>query len=871
MSRVPQPARATADSVVSNLVRRRSGKIEVWYVMGEQNTSGLAPHEEQAVAERLAYALSNVRGYRGRMHLSAKPFQVEHWGRELERRAVDPLPDTPGTPSFADWVEQMGMALAESHAAEPLAMCAFVAKTSVSKKAWRRIVAHFTKKPWDSTIPHDELNEEVTELDRVMALPGVDARRASTAEVDWLTHRGHALGVPAPALPFLGESVISTEQMRRYTDPAQVTYDPREDTLKVRVLRAGEQVEKRAAILAVSTLAGRRYQPLDQTMTHWMSVHRQEGMPEVEWMVDFEVIDPRPREANLLNVVTRLSNISAVFRANKTNPPLDLKIAEQQVMRAHQDATSSDQTTATWVKARMYIAVPGESDKDVRAKVKKLTTAASQKKGVELTWAPRSQYAFSDAFLPGVRPPAHAGLAPEMPARLFATGMPNAAESLGDQQGALVGHMKYDRNRPVLVDLHYAHEIDVSGTVAIIGDQGAGKTFTVNTLLYNQARMGDHCAYFAPDGQGARLGKLPEIAPYFQHIDLTGKDAQPGILAPTQLIPPVQRSAYPNDTAYREALFRSQRARNTLVYERLFECLPYQMRGPAAEAALTHAIGRVGTEYGTNPWHYIDELRRGDDQAKKIAQILAGLAEQSDEGALLFPASASDEVGVAENYRDSGRRVTVVSMQELKAPRKDAKPAGWSRSQRMFFPIMASAAFLTARMVYADFTTPTTTAFDEGKKLARTDSGMFLMTDLAENASRKHKASVIFTMLDPQPLVDGEISNLVKMWMLGHMEDVKLAEKAARLMGRQDDARRVAEQTTRFGKGQWFMRDVPSRPDQPGRFGEMQWTLDHNPQLRAVLRSEQLAYRQAPDTILGGHADTDSVDLPAMGGERDAA
>lgn len=851
MSKVPAPKRATAHSVVGSLARRRSGKIEAWYLLGEQNTSGLPPHEERHLIEQFAYSLSRMQGYKGRIRVSARPFQVQHWGIELEKRAVDPLPAAEGV-TFADWVEAQGHALAESSSAEPAVYAAVVLHTAVSKRSWRKIKSLLKRQPWEKNLPHPELVEELRQVDETMAGVGVQARRATTAEIDWLTHRGTTLGAPAPSLPYLGGSVLDEQQMRAYTDPSDTFYDPREKTLDVEVQRSGQPVRRRVAILVASQIAGRRLHPLDQSKTGWLTYHRKLGLPEVEWSVDYEVVDSRRNVSSLLNMVTRLRNIKQEYEDNDTAAPIDLDMAEQQAMVAHQAATSSDQIEATEVHARIYCMVPGATEDEVRRKVERITDRYSRDMGITLTWAPEAQYAFTDAFIPGVAPPTFSGLRPEMPARLFATSLPNSASTLGDGEGWLAGQMADDPNSKVLIDLHYVHkaEVDLGGSVAVIASQGYGKTTTTNKMLYSQAQMGDHVAYFAPDGQGARLGRLPEIAPYFQNIDLTGEDAEPGILAPTQLIPPTRRSAYPTgmdgDKEHRAALARSTRARSTFIYERLYECLPYNLQvNDGTEGALTTAIGARGTEYGLNPWRYIDELMRGDEYAQKLAQVLAGLAEQSVEGQLLFPTDRVGEVGLSENYHDNTRRITVVSLQELKAPRRDTPPAQWNRSQRLFFPVMASAAYLTARMVYADFTTPTTTAFDEGKKLARSDSGSFLMSDMAENASRKHKAAVIFTMLDTEPLETAGITNLMSMWLLGHMESTEMAERAARHMGREEDARRIAEQAKLLGKGEWFMRDAPRRSGEAGRFGKMRWTLDENPTLLQVLTSEQMRVRDS--------------------------
>lgn len=835
-ARVPSEKRPMPKGVVNNLFRRRSDTIEAWWALGPQRANGLAAHEELGLIEQFAYALSQLPGRRGRFRVSSRPFQVEHWGRNLEARTLNPLPATEGH-TFPDWVESMGNVLAQSSNGESVVPFSLQLDTKVSGRSWRRLLEQADRNRGEA-LAHEALADELDKLNTIMALPGVDATPLSAAAGHWLMTRSAALGIPAPALPYLGGDVIDEHYMRSITDPVNIYYDPTQRTLQVHAVRDGELVEQRVAILNVGQVQGRRLYPLDQDMTRWLTHQRTVGMPEVEWAGSFDIVDDRKNESKLLGMVGRMQNFADEYLVNGSKPPIDLLLATDKVMEAHRDATGADQIAATSMKVHMYCAVPGDTEKEVLAKVDALTTAYNREVGVELVHAPDAQYTFLDAFMPGVAPPMHPGRAPSLPIRLFATGLPHSTTTLGDNQGPVVGELAEDPSRAWLWDVHRVHEsdVDLGGTVTITAAQGWGKTLTANTLFYNSMQQGDLCAMFAPDGQGARMGALPEIAPYFQHIDLTG-DVVPGILAASQLIADPKRSAYPSQEKYLAAVKRANQRRASLIFDQLNECLPYRMQiKETTEGLLAKAIHTAGADYGTNPWRYIHELERMDNEnASSIALILRGITEDAL-GTLLFPEYTNGEVGASQNIIDANARGTVVSMQQVKAPKKDKQPTAWNRSERLFFPVMNAGAHLTAEMAYADFTTPTTIVMDEGKKLVRTGSGAALLADLVENVSRKHKAAVILTQLDMAPVIDAELTNLITTHLLGHMEDVDAAEVAAQHMGRRGAAaRRIAEQAASLGKGDWFVSD------HLGQFGLAHWRLDHNPALFEVLRSEEIA------------------------------
>ncbi|MBO2448719.1 ATP-binding protein [Actinomadura barringtoniae] len=73
----------------------------------------------------------------------------------------------------------------------------------------------------------------------------------------------------------------------------------------------------------------------------------------------------------------------------------------------------------------------------------------------------------------------------------LAAGMPFAGTQLGDPYGALIGYsMDCGAVQPVLLDLSYGPRTNRSGATALVGDLGAGKSYTLKSLVWTTVTRG---------------------------------------------------------------------------------------------------------------------------------------------------------------------------------------------------------------------------------------------------------------------------------------------------------------------------------------------------------------------------------------------
>src|SRR5256885_14967500 len=117
-------------------------------------------------------------------------------------------------------------------------------------------------------------------------------------------------------------------------------------------------------------------------------------------------------------------------------------------------------------------------------------------------------------FIPG-EPLANTGYLRRMPVKLFAAALPQAASTVGDRRGDLIGRTAGTCRRPVFLDLPFPMEArERSGLGAFVAEPGGGKSTLIGALGYLNARRGVQVTLLAPPRRPARPCRIPERRPH---------------------------------------------------------------------------------------------------------------------------------------------------------------------------------------------------------------------------------------------------------------------------------------------------------------------------------------------------------------------
>ena len=210
---------------------------------------------------------------------------------------------------------------------------------------------------------------------------------------------------------------------------------------------------------------------------------------------------------------------------------------------------------------------------------------------------PKGQDALAREFIPG-EPLANTGYLRRMPVKLLAAAVPQAASTVGDRRGDLIGRTAGTSRRPVFLDLHFPMEVrERSGLAVFVAEPGGGKSTLLGALGYLAARRGVQVTLLDPSGPLARLCQMPELRPFSRVLNLTGSEQ--GTLAPYALIPTPQRvSTTPpgpaGDQEYGIAVSNARAERRMLVQDICSMLVPPQVAREASTAtALRHAVRTV--------------------------------------------------------------------------------------------------------------------------------------------------------------------------------------------------------------------------------------------------------------------------------------
>jgi hypothetical protein len=463
---------------------------------------------------------------------------------------------------------------------------------------------------------------------------------------------------------------------------------------------------------------------------------------------------------------------------------------------------------------------------------------------------PKNQDWLSREFIPG-EPLANTGYLRRMPVKLFAAALPQAASTVGDRRGDLIGRTAGTCRRPVFLDLHFPMEVrERSGLAVFVAEPGGGKSTLLGALGYLGARRGVQVTLLDPSGPLARLCAMPELRPFSRVLNLTGSEQ--GTLAPYALIPTPQRAHYAagpgGDREFEIAVSNARAERRMLVQDICMMLVPPQVAREASTATLLrHAVRQVPAEETST----LDDVVRclqeiGDDESRELGNLLLDTAEMPL--ALLFFGSPPSGLLGAD------AALTVITMAGLRLPDLKIEREYWSAEEALALPMLHTAHRLAVRRCYGgDMGRRKLVGLDEAHFMEGWRSGRSFLVRLARD-SRKWNLGALVASQNPRDILGLDVQNLVSTVFVGRIaEDSEIAAEALRLLrvptgvGYEQTLAALSQVDTsssaRLGFREFVMRDVD------GRVQKVRVDVSYVPELLTYLNTTPAAVGPATPVL----------------------
>lgn len=592
-----------------------------------------------------------------------------------------------------------------------------------------------------------ELHALSDEIERVTHIvTGMGGALASNVDMDWLLTRSHALGLPVSGQRPVPTEHMEAEDLVSYTDLAEHTQDPYSPTVTVRGTGALAGMTRSVCVLSLGTM-----QPLSipESADPWMAKADMAGIP-VEWSARFYV---RPSETVAGELTHQMDKVRSQVRHytddHELDPPMRLERQHQQVRRIDDEMSSGLTQRGTRLIGWWRMAVSAPTEDAALDYARRLSDLYKPAVRIE---HPAAQHAYAAEFMPGAAL-ATRGYQRRGSVVWAAAALPQVTASVGDQQGVLLGETVTRTVRPVAWDPWLSQREDGSGLTALLAGLGGGKSVFGGMAIYKSLWLGAQWTVLDPSGPLARLGQVPELAPYTRVINLL--DAKPGTLNPYRIVPEPRPEHYADednpDSAYRRAKTLAAATRRRLTLDALTGLLPYEVQTQAAtRMVLNRAIRACGGERAMHPGHVLRALKqdRSDDgeHARNVHDLLD---EVGDRLQLLIPDSEEDDPYATQQ----DARLTVLTMPGLTLPKETVERKDWDGREQESVVLLNLAAWLTQRNVYDQPMHSRKGVFiDEASFLSEVSTGKMLMNRFARD-SRKWSLRVLLASQVPADLL----------------------------------------------------------------------------------------------------------------------
>ncbi|WP_438872682.1 ATP-binding protein [Paractinoplanes pyxinae] len=785
--------------------------VTAWYYLPEVRWAFRPDAEREALLSAISEQYAGLAGFRLHLRRTNRPFPADEWARTVDSFTAKPLPDVRGGTSWSDHlVAAQRHLLSVNHAEGQTYLGVTFARRSLGDTFSERVLRIFGRGTSDGE--RRKLNRAVEQFDEVLNAFGMRGRRVTPQELEWLLFRSVALCMapPGPLSPVTngqwdtGDLLALTEQVERYRTPYG-------STVKLVNRMTGE--ERHVAVLSVG-----RMEPLEIPEKHepWMHFHERLPWP-MELSSRIDILGSGSSFKNLEHRLRMIRSQQLDYAEHGIDAPPELERLAKRALVIGDEMTTGLPVESARAHGWHRIAVGGATREECLERARRLIQLYSRELRISLQH-PKNQDQLAREFIPG-EPIANTGYVRRMPVKLLAAALPQAASTVGDRRGDLIGRTAGTCRRPVFLDLHFPMEVrERSGLGVFVAEPGGGKSTLMGALGYLNARRGVQVTLLDPSGPLARLCQMPELRPYSRVLNLTGSEQ--GTLAPYALIPTPVRSEFATgpagDREFEIAVSNARAERRMLVQDICSMLVPPQVAKEASTATLLrHAVRQVPAEETSTLDDVVRTLQGlDDDEGRELANLLLDTAEMPL--ALLFFGSPPQHLLGAD------AALTVITMAGLRLPDLKIEREYWSAEESLALPMLHTAHRLAVRRCYGgSMSSRKMVGLDEAHFMEGWRSGRSFLVRLARD-SRKWNLAALVASQNPRDILGLDVQNLVSTVFVGRIaEDQEIASEALRLLrvpvhdGYEATLASLSQVDTssssRLGFREFVMRDVDGR------------------------------------------------------------
>ncbi|MFJ3630460.1 ATP-binding protein [Streptomyces albidoflavus] len=762
--------------VVGHLTVTRTGAVTAWYTLAPARWSFRTGRDRERLVHDAGARWADLRGRSVHLRVTHRPYPVARWAAALHGAARDPLPG---------WEPYL---LAEQARVGSLPLADKLVMVGVSvDRLGALATAAGRLRPATVDRQLARMHDQVADLDRIMAGPGMAGAPAPAADLDWLLVRSVGLGLPAPldARP-TPATMWHADDLPEWTDGVKWTAAPYAPHLTVAGPRADRRVSR---LVSVLTMGRSHLPPIPGQWGPWLQRLDQLPVP-YELSARIEVLEHAEAGEEIRKRLDTVAAQIAHHREHRLPPPLSLDRQGEAGQIVADELSHGIGGLSTRARAWVRVALAAPDAERLRDRV----TMLRDLYGTAVTWErPAAQHALAREFIPG-EPAARTGYTRRMPVRTLGGALPAVTATIGDRTGPHIGYTSGTARRPVMWHPWRAQEQeDRSGLTPILGTLGAGKSALSGALTYSAVRMGAPAIVLDPSGPLSRLCHMPELRPYSRAIDLMA--AEPGALNPYRLVPDPVAAHYPPEAyateadpaaaaeqAYRDDLARAAGHRRTLALDCLLGVLRPEIATRAETyLALSRAVREAESSHRGSPRAVLAALRAQDGSHHEHARELAALLEDVGslpQGRLIFPAADGDDADHLRQWR-----LVVLSLRGITLPDATTARTEWTEEERLSVPLLYLAGWYAQRAVYArDLGERKLLLMDEAHELQRVTSGRELLRKTGRD-SRKHNVRALVSTQDAQDVLSAGVANWVDTLFVGRTVGDDAARAALRLLG----------------------------------------------------------------------------------------
>lgn len=785
--------------------------VTAWYWLPEVRWAFRPDAEREALLSAISEQYAGLAGFRLHLRRTTRPFPADEWARTIDAHTPSPLPDVPGTAGWGDHlVAAQRHLLSVNHAEGQTYLGVTFARRSLGDSLTERLLRTFGRGVAEGE--RRKLGRTVEQFDEVLGAFGMRGRRVTAQELEWLLYRSVALCMAPPGelSPLTdgrwerGDLLALTEQVERYRTPYG-------STVKLVNRMTGE--ERHVAVLAVG-----RMEPLEIPERHEPWLHFHERLPwPMELSTRVDILGSGDSFRNLEHRLRMIRSQQLDYAEHGIDAPPELERLAKRALVIGDEMTTGLPVDSARAHGWHRIAVGGRNREECLERARRLIQLYSRELRISLQH-PKNQDWLAREFIPG-EPIANTGYVRRMPVNLLAAALPQAASTVGDRRGDLIGRTAGTCRRPVFLDLHFPMEVrERSGLAVFVAEPGGGKSTLLGALGYLAARRGVQVTLLDPSGPLARLCAMPELRPYARVLNLTGSEH--GTLAPYSLIPTPLRSEFgtgaAGDREFEIAVSNARAERRMLVQDICMMLVPPQVAREASTATLfRHAVRQVPAEETSTLDDVVACLSQLDDDAgKELANLLLDTAEMPL--AMLFFGRPP------EGLLGADAALTVITMAGLRLPDLKIEREYWSAEESLALPMLHTAHRLAVRRCYGgSMSSRKLVGLDEAHFMEGWRSGRSFLVRLARD-SRKWNLAALVASQNPRDILGLDVQNLVSTVFVGRIaEDAEIASEALRLLrvpvndGYEATLASLstadATSATRLGFREFVMRDVDGR------------------------------------------------------------